>query len=93
MTNGLISGSTRFRRTEEEIERKLDDLQHAYEQVDDPEAMEKDQKTMISNVFDFRESTVSNTMTPRTEISAITRVRFIKNDPFLHFLRNHFTIR
>jgi len=70
---GWMSVSERFSRTEEEIEEKRDDLQHAYEQVDDPEAIEKDQKTMISNVFDFRESTVSDAMTPRTKISAVSK--------------------
>ncbi len=70
---GWMSVSERFSRTEEAIEEKRDDLQHAYEQVDDPEAIEKDQKTMISNVFDFRESTVSDAMTPRTEISAVSK--------------------
>ena len=70
---GWMSVSERFSRTEEEIEEKRDDLQHAYQQVDDPEAIEKDQKTMISNVFDFRESTVSDAMTPRTEISAVSK--------------------
>jgi len=34
--------------------------------------MEDDQKEMISNVFDFRESKVSEVMTPRTDISAIS---------------------
>ena len=62
----------RFSKTAEELEEKRDDIQHAYEQVDDPEAMEDDQKEMISNVFDFRESKVSEVMTPRTEISAIS---------------------
>lgn len=69
--SGWMSVSERFSTTEEEIEEKRDDLQHAYEQVDDPEAIEKDQQTMISNVFDFRESTVSHAMTPRTDIAAI----------------------
>ena len=64
--------SERYSKTEEEIEEKRDDIQHAYEQVDDPEAIESDQKEMISNVFDFRESSVYEAMTPRTEISAIS---------------------
>ena len=71
--SGWMSVSERFNKTEEEIEEKRDDIQHVYEQVDDPEAIEKDQKTMISNVFDFHESTVSEVMTPRTEISAISK--------------------
>ena len=68
---GWMSISTRYSDSEEELEEKRDDIQHAYEQVDDPEAIESDQKEMISNVFDFRESSVYETMTPRTEISAI----------------------
>jgi len=62
----------RFSKTAGELEEKRDDIQHAYEQVDDPEAMEDDQKEMISNVFDFRESKVNEVMTPRTDISAIS---------------------
>ena len=72
--SGWMSVSERFNKTEEEIEEKRDDIQHVYEQADDPKAIEKDQQTMISNVFDFHESTVSETMTPRTEISAISKI-------------------
>ena len=70
---GWMSVSERYSDSEEELEEKRDDIQHAYEQVDDPEAIESDQKEMISNVFDFRESTVYEAMTPRTEISAISK--------------------
>ena len=70
---GWMSVSEQFSKTKEEIEEKRGDIQYAYEQVDDPEAIEKDQKTMISNVFDFRKSTVFEAMTPRTEISAISK--------------------
>ena len=69
---GWMNITERFSKTAEELEEKRDDIQHAYEQVDDPEAMEEDQKEMISNVFDFRESKVSEVMTPRTDISAIS---------------------
>ena len=69
---GWMNVNERFSKTAEELEEKRDDIQHAYEQVDDPEAMEDDQKEMISNVFDFRESKVSEVMTPRTDISAIS---------------------
>ena len=69
---GWMNVTERFSKTTEELEEKRDDIQHAYEQVDDPEAMEDDQKEMISNVFDFRESKVSEVMTPRTDISAIS---------------------
>ena len=69
---GWMSVSERFSGSDEELEEKRDDIQHAYEQVDDPEAIESDQKEMISNVFDFRGSSVYEAMTPRTEISAIS---------------------
>ena len=67
-----MSVSERFSGSDEALEEKRDDIQHVYEQVDDPEAIESDQKEMISNVFDFRESSVYEAMTPRTEISAIS---------------------
>ena len=69
---GWMDVTERFSKTAEDLEEKRDDIQHAYEQVDDPEAMEEDEKEMISNVFDFRESKVSEAMTPRTDISAIS---------------------
>jgi len=69
---GWMNITERISKTAEELEEKRDDIQHAYEQVDDPEAIEDDQKEMISNVFDFRESKVSEVMTPRTDISAIS---------------------
>jgi len=69
---GWMNITERFSKTAEELEEKRDDIQHAYEQVDDPDAMEEDQKEMISNVFDFRESKVNEVMTPRTDISAIS---------------------
>ena len=69
---GWMSVSERFSGSDEELEEKRDDIQHAYEQVDDTKAIESDQKEMISNVFDFRESSVYEAMTPRTEISAIS---------------------
>ena len=72
--SGWMTVSDRFSTIEEEIEEKRDDLQYAYEQVDDPKAIEKDQQAMISNVFDFHESTVSHAMTPRTDISAISKL-------------------
>ena len=71
--SGWMSITERYSKTKEEIEEKRDDIQHAYEQADDPQAIEKDQQTMISNVFDFRKSTVVEAMTPRTEISAISK--------------------
>ena len=71
---GWMTVPNKYITNEEEIEEKRDDLQYAYEQLEDNETIEKDQKTMISNVFDFRENTVSNSMTPRTDISAISKL-------------------
>jgi len=56
---------------EKELKIKRTDLQNIYENVEDFEAMEKEQQEMISNVFEISESTVHDAMTPRTEISAI----------------------
>lgn len=70
--SGWINITENIRNPKEELNEKRDDIQHAYEQVDDPEAIEKEQKEMISNVFDFRESSVTEAMTPRTEISAVS---------------------
>ena len=71
---GWMNITEGIRSSKEEMDEKRDDLQYAYEQADDPEAIEKEQKEMISNVFDFRESTVSEVMTPRTEISAVSNI-------------------
>ena len=60
------------------MDEKRDDIQHAYEQVDDPEAIEKEQKKMISNVFEFRDNTVIEAMTPRTEISAVSNTESLE---------------
>ena len=43
-----------------------------YEQVDEPEIFEKDQKEMVSQVFDYSETTVEEAMTPRTELSSVS---------------------
>jgi len=56
---------------EKELKIKRIDLQNIYENVDDFEAMEKEQQEMISNVFEISENTVYDAMTPRTEISAV----------------------
>ncbi len=69
---GGINITENLNRRTEEMDEKRDDIQHAYEQVDDPKAIEKEQKEMISNVFDLQESNVYEAMTPRTEISAVS---------------------
>ncbi len=56
----------------EENAEERDDLQYLYNQVRDRQTMEKDQQEMIANVFDFGKATVSEAITPRTEISAVS---------------------
>ena len=58
------------------LDQKRDDLQHVYEQANEDATMEKDQQEMISNVFEISENSVYEAMTPRTEISAVS-----KDDP------------
>ncbi len=58
--------------SDEENHEDRTDLQHMYEQVDEPEVFEKDQQEMISQVFDYSEKTVEEAMTPRTDISSIS---------------------
>ena len=69
---GWMNISENIRSSSKHMEEKRDDIQHAYEQVEDPKAIEKEQKEMISNVFECRESTVYEAMTPRTDISAVS---------------------
>ena len=57
----------------DKLEEKRDDLQFVYEQVVDKETIEKDQQELITNVFEISEITVCEAMTPRTEISAVSK--------------------
>ncbi len=68
---GWISYSKTISSTEGLAEER-DDLQHVYEQISDAQTMERDQQEMISNVFEFGEAVVSDAMTPRTDISAVS---------------------
>ncbi|MBC8479224.1 MAG: HlyC/CorC family transporter [FCB group bacterium] len=69
---GLMKASSTLQTDPQNIAENRDDLQFAYEQVHDPGTMEKDQQDMISSVFEFSEATVSEAMTPRIDISAIS---------------------
>ncbi len=64
---------TESRSTAEQLEEKRDDLQYVYEQIDDKETIEKDQQELINNVFEISDISVYEAMTPRTEISAISK--------------------
>ena len=57
----------------DKLEEKRDDLQFVYEQVNDIETIEKDQQELITNVFEISEITVYEAMTPRTDISAVSK--------------------
>ena len=64
---------TESRSTADQLEEKRDDLQHVYEQIDDKKTIEKDQQELINNVFEISDISVYEAMTPRTEISAISK--------------------
>jgi CBS domain containing-hemolysin-like protein len=57
----------------DKLEEKRDDLQFVYEQVNDIETIEKDQQELITNVFEISEITVYEAMTPRIDISAVSK--------------------
>lgn len=51
---------------------KIKEFEHAFEQIEDEEQIEDDQKEIISNIFDYRDSIANDIMIPRDEISAIS---------------------
>tara|TARA_B100001123_G_C15108401_1_gene946444 strand:- start:253 stop:1056 length:804 start_codon:yes stop_codon:yes gene_type:complete len=70
---GGIYLNNQVNNSNQDIDKKLFYIQNAYEQINNSETIEKEQKEMISNVFDFRKSNVSEVMTPRTEVSAVSK--------------------
>ena len=60
-----------FNNLNEQKDKKRLEFQHLYEQVDDKKSIEKEEQKIISNIFEYSKSTVSDVMTPRTDISAI----------------------
>ena len=64
---------TKTQSSADKLEEKRDDLQFVYEQVNDIETIEKDQQELITNVFEISEITVYEAMTPRTDISAVSK--------------------
>ena len=65
-----IASESGFKEDTDNSENRFE-YQYMYEQVDEPDVMEKDQQEMISQVFDYSDATVDEAMTPRTDISAI----------------------
>ena len=88
---GWMNISENIRSSSEHMEEKRDDIQHAYEQVEDPKAIEKEQKEMISNVFEISESTVYDAMTPRTEMVVMARGTSFSD--FLSIYSEHYHTR
>ena len=49
-----------------------DDLEHIYKEAGEMDIVEKDQKEMIENIFDFGEDTIEEIMTPKSEIASVS---------------------
>ncbi len=61
-----------FANRKKEIKRiKRQEVKNVYEQVDDIKSIDKTEKKIISNIFNYSTTTVSEVMTPRTDISSI----------------------
>ena len=60
-----------------------DDLEHVYKEAEKMDIVEKDQKEMIENIFDFGEDPIEEIMTPKSEIASVS----IEDDleTILHF--------
>ena len=62
-----------FSNRKNEIKRlKRQEVKHVYEQVEHVESIDKNEKKIISNIFNYSTKTVSEVMTPRIEISSIS---------------------
>jgi len=57
---------------EELLKEKQEEFEHVFEQINDSIDIEKDQKEIISNIFDYRDQRVEKVMTKRLNISAIS---------------------
>ena len=51
---------------------KRQEVKNVYEQAVDDESIESNEKEIISNIFEYSTKNVSEIMTPRTDISAIS---------------------
>ena len=60
-----------------------DDLEHVYKEAGNMDIVEKDQKEMIENIFDFGEDTIDKIMTPKTEIASVSVTEDLET--ILHF--------
>tara|TARA_Y100001970_G_C14241771_1_gene865367 strand:- start:3325 stop:4170 length:846 start_codon:yes stop_codon:yes gene_type:complete len=72
-----ISKNSIFKNKEHDYLR--DDIQYIYEHVDKSIEIEKEQKEMLSNVFMLGESTASEVMTPRADLSMVSKKDSLEN--------------
>ena len=68
---------------EEDEDDEREDLEHIYKEAEEMDIVEKDQREMIENIFDFDEDTIEQIMTPKSEIASVS----VKDDleTILHF--------
>tara|TARA_B100002051_G_scaffold264592_1_gene289613 strand:- start:618 stop:1838 length:1221 start_codon:yes stop_codon:yes gene_type:complete len=68
---------------EEDEDDEREDLEHIYKEAEEMDIVEKDQREMIENIFDFGEDTIEQIMTPKSEIASVS----VKDDleTILHF--------
>ena len=59
-------------KNDEEQEEEREDLEHVYKEASETDIVEKDQKEMISNIFDFGEDTIEQIMTPKSDIASVS---------------------
>ena len=57
---------------DESNDEERDDLEHVYKEASEMDIVEKDQKEMIENIFDFGEDTIEEIMTPKSEIASVS---------------------
>ena len=72
-----ISENSIFKNKEHDYLR--DDIQYIYEHVDKSIEIEEEQKEMLSNVFMLGESIASEVMTPRTDLSMVSKKDSLEN--------------
>tara|TARA_Y100000994_G_scaffold248005_1_gene254679 strand:- start:7182 stop:8393 length:1212 start_codon:yes stop_codon:yes gene_type:complete len=72
-----ISENSIFKNKEHDYLR--DDIQYIYEHVDKSIEIEEEQKEMLSNVFMLGENTASEVMTPRTDLSMVSKKDSLEN--------------
>jgi len=63
-----------LKKLSDQKEMKRKEFQHLYEQIEDSDSMDEDEKEIISNIFEYSKSNVSDVMTPRIDISSISNV-------------------